>query len=157
MTRRRLRKLALKRTPQLRASVLDCASHLALLVRLLDPNSVEKGSRPAGIRIGIRSGISLAHEVALHGQEGCLRAEVGASLEAIKDSANALPGHLQAGCAIGRSQHFQDGRGNGRVGTAAPLLPVVHSVMVGVRLVRGSVCGQAIPLQPRVGNRGVGF
>src|SRR5207247_11455334 len=65
---------------------------------------------------------------------------------------HAVQAHDQARRTGAGAKQAQHGKGVGRVGAGAPLLPVVQTVNVRVDVIRRAIGGQTVIPQPRVGD-----
>src|ERR1017187_1296619 len=114
------------------------------------PRAVKERSGPncVGVRVGRR--VRLTGDVRLQKRESRRVAKIGAALNEVGHPANALPGYgdpRSVGQTNG-SQHLEYGRRVGRIGPGDPFLPVVHPVVIRVRVIRRAVREQTVLLEP---------
>jgi len=75
--------------------------------------------------------------------------KVCAPLQGVTHSGRTLPSHSYLGAVDRRCQQAQGGKGAGGLGEATPFLPVVQTIFIAVGVIRRTIGGQAVLLQPR--------
>ena len=122
----------------------------ATLLRNTHPIKIRAAVRGGGVKKTRRAG--LTDDVAGQTGEGRLGRKVGGALEKVASRARALPLNENPPRVVDGRHHSQDRLGVGWIGIAAPLLPVVHAVVVGVGIVHRAIVGQTVLLEPSVRN-----
>jgi hypothetical protein len=111
-----------------------------VLSSVADTNAIKErpGTDRIGVGVGCRAG--LTYDARCDGRKRS-RGQAGTALEEVVHAGHALPGDGRVHRSDGGWEQPQHREGIGRIGLAAPLLPVVHAVVVRVGEIGRAVGG----------------